>query len=183
MHSVSIRLLVAVATFVIGVAAASLWIFSHWQSAKVEPPAKISAATLIPYNPCSFSRTENQKISASEAVQLAECFVIQNGYTDLPPMEDTSNLAYETFDDAPPAERALEMRRNTLERRAYGVWDEGREKGGRWVKGGWTVAFRYNPNIEGRVRVVTMDEYGNHMRMQHPDYPLGMFKKPEEYTR
>lgn len=108
-------------------------------------------------------------------------------------MEDTSKLAYETFDDAPPAARALELRHNTLERRAYGVRDGGKGKDRVDMVDGWTVIFRYNPKpdtvqfygdrLDKIGRVVTMDAYGNHLRMQHPDYPLGMFKQPEEYTR
>lgn len=97
-------------------------------------------------------------------------------------MADTPRLFYKTFDDAPPADRALKRRHKTLERGAYGVRDEGRGKDGRWVKGGWTEGLRYTSNVEGRVRVVTMDVSGKHIRMLHPDHPSGMFRKPEEYT-
>jgi hypothetical protein len=148
-------------------------------SRSASPNLAKSAPTATP-DPCSFVPTGNEKITPSQAGQLAECFVIQNGYTDLPPMADLSKLSYETFNDGPPPEKALELRRNTLERTAWGVAREGAGKDRVWQKDGWTVAFRYHPNIEGRVRVVTMDAYGQYLRMQHPDYPPGMFKKPDE---
>ncbi len=85
------------------------------------------------------------------------------------------------------------MRRNTLERWAYGVHDGGKGKDRVDAVDGWTVIFRYNPNpdtvqfygdrLDKIGRVVTMDAYGNHLKMQHPDYPLGMFKELGEHTR
>lgn len=192
MRSISMRLIIAFVTFVVGIAAVSFWVFHRFQAVRVSPAEETRTAS-VPYNPCSFSRTENKKVTASEAVHLAECFVIQNEYTDLPPMEDTSKLVYETFDDAPPAGHALELRRNTLERRAYGVRDGGKGKERVDTTDGWTVIFRYNPKPDtvrfygdrlSKVgRIVTMDAYGNYMRMQHQDYTLSMFRKLEEYTR
>lgn len=181
MRGFSLRLTVALATFVIGVNAVSAWVFYRLQPVEDKPSANRPVATPTPYDSCLLTRTQ-KKLSESEAVRLAECFVVQNGYTDLPPMQDLSKLSYETFDDVPPAERALEVRRNTLERRAYGVRNGGKGGDRVDVADGWTVVFRYNPDTKGRGRAVTMDAYGNHIRMQHPDYPLSLFKKPEEYA-
>src|SRR5712664_1358540 len=62
----------------------------------------------------------SKRLSESEAIKKAEQFVIEQGYTDLPPTEEKSKLKPEAVfggTDAP----SLALRRNTLERSAYGV--------------------------------------------------------------
>jgi hypothetical protein len=118
-------------------------------------------------------------LSETEAIRLAEAFVINNGYTNLPPVKDLSKLAYESLDFTNPNE-ALNARRNTLERKAYGV------KAGNVGRSGWTIVFRYNvsnkqsrkliPNYEQHIkeigRAVTMSIDGSEIRMQHQDIYL-----------
>ncbi len=144
--------------------------------------------------PCFLEPSKN-KIDASEAVRLAECFVSLNGYTDFRPMSDKSKLSYESWADGPPAEEALARRKNTLLRKAYGV-REGRGRLGD-VKDGWTIAFRYNPDnlyfrsfmpdydeyVQLRVRAVTMDAYGGKMKVEHEDYNLTAFQQITELSR
>jgi hypothetical protein len=178
MRGLSIRLLIGLATFVIGVVAVSAWLYHQYQPEVIaDPPEKSSPPAPSPASsePCSRSPSE-RKIDALEAVRLAECFIAQNGYTDLPPMSDTSKLIYESFDDPPPAERALEVRRDTLERSAYSYGRDER------FRDGWVVVFRaryrpeharmvpdYEESLKKVGRCVTMDAYGNMMRVEHQD--------------
>lgn len=135
--------------------------------------------------PCLIEPSKN-KIDASEAVRLAECFVILNGYTDFPPMSDKAKLSYESWADGPPAEEALARRKSTLLWKAYGIRKETSKLGE--VEDGWTIAFRYNPYfrsfmpdfdeyVQLRVRVVTMDAYGGKMRVEHEDFNLTAFQQ------
>lgn len=186
------RIIVALVTFAIGISAAN-WLSTGRESPQtqlrgaVNPPIREYAQL-----PCDFNRSKT-KISPKEAVRLAECHVIANGYTDLPPMEDKSKLSYESWDDGPPAEEALERRHATLESRAYGVREGGRLKGGR-VTDGWSVVFLYNINnprfsvftpeflshLRTVGRCVTMDAYGGNLRVQHEDAILSTFERTKE---
>ena len=119
---------------------------------------------------------KNQRIDALEAVRIEECFVIQNGYTNLPSMKDKSKLAYEGIDSSDPDER-LRNRYDTLQPKAYGLLNSSKSNEG------WTIAFRYNANnakyrraipnfevfINGRGRAVTMDAFGESLRVRHQD--------------
>lgn len=138
--------------------------------------------------PCPMSPAK-EPIDAAAAALVAECFLIGNGYTDLPPMEDKSKLSYESWADGPPAEEALARRRDTVESRAYGVMRGVRSEDG------WAVAFRLNLNhpFFSRVRpetlehsktvgrVVTMDAYGGSLRVEHEEFPLSDFRRIEEF--
>src|SRR5437868_872461 len=53
------------------------------------------------------------------AIQVAEKFIADNGYTDLPPISDTSQLAYESIEWQSDANQMLQVRQNTLERKAF----------------------------------------------------------------
>jgi cell division protein FtsL len=72
------------------------------------------------------SHAQKRGLSETEAVKLAERFIAQNGYTDLPPEKD--KLANESFELAESLEEKLKMRRDTLERKAYGI-SSGRKGG------------------------------------------------------
>jgi hypothetical protein len=122
-----------------------------------------------------------KKLTESEAILRAEEFIIQNGYTDLPPLEDKSKLSFDIM-DGPDPETVLKYRYNTLEFKAYGIIDGSPVD----PNGGWTVVFRYNKNNEGLRqlipdfneyieeygRAVTMDAYGDNIRMVHQDIGL-----------
>jgi hypothetical protein len=113
-------------------------------------------------------------LTESEAVALAEQFIAQNGYTDLPP--DKNKLFYETIEWESNIDLMLQERHDTLERRAYGV-HEGR-KGG---ESGWTVVFRYKrprgPRARSTGRAVTMNLDGSKPRVEHVDFFLRYAKK------
>ena len=125
-------------------------------------------------------------ITESQAISIAEEFVKQNGYTDLPPSADISQLSRESLDSEDP-EEALESRRNTLERKAIGAK---REVSGSYT-GGWMVVFRYNrDNLELRQldpdfdelvdkygRAIKMNEDGSNVRIVHQEIMLEVLPK------
>jgi hypothetical protein len=114
-------------------------------------------------------------LTEAEAIRLAEQFVVENGYTDLPAMKDKAKLSYEGIDSSDPDVR-LRERYNTLERKAYAV------RGGNTTNH-WTILFRYNANnekyrrivpdyehhIKNAGRAVTMNADGSGIRMAHQD--------------
>src|SRR5215210_2870112 len=120
-----------------------------------------------------------KELTQAEAIRVAEQFVAENGYTDLPTMRDKTKLSYESIDPFDPDER-LKERLDTLERKAYAV------ARGNVRKYGWTIVFRYNANNEEHRRMnpdyekhskivgraVTMSADGSNIRMQHQEIYL-----------
>jgi cell division protein FtsL len=115
------------------------------------------------------SHAQKRGLSEAEAVKLAERFIAQNGYTDLSAEKD--KLANESIELEESLEEKLKMRRDTLERKAYGI-SSGR-KGG---SPGWTVVFRYkhpsDQQMRSNGRAVTMNLDGSEMRVEHVDFIL-----------
>ena len=104
---------------------------------------------------------KNKRLSESEAIKRAEQFVIEQGYTDLPPTDEKSRLRPEPVDGGTDAS-SLALWRNTLERLAYGVLKEG-GKNGHWV-----VVFRYSADLHSnRARAVSVDPSGKDVRIWH----------------
>jgi hypothetical protein len=137
-------------------------------------------------DPCSVVLQRKKKLDATEAIRLAECFIAQNGYTDVNPTVDQRQLAQESVDPGTD-ELGMRMRRDSLERNAYGY-----ARGAR-LSDGWTVLFRKKykaeqakliPNYEERIkktgRAVTMDAYGRAITIEHQDFYLDFpgLKKP-----
>ena len=114
-------------------------------------------------------QSQKGQLTQSEAVELAEKFIAQNGYTDLPP--DKTKLTYETIEWEGNVDKMLEQRHDTLERRAFG-FRSGR-KGG---EPGWTIVFRYkhadDPQTKAKGRAVTMNLDGSKPRVEHVDFIL-----------
>lgn len=178
MRNFSLRMIVATLTFLIGFVAFAVWLYP-FQTALQSPPQS-AKTSLAPSRP---------KISSAEAVRLAEDFVIANGYTTHPPMEDKSKLSYESWNDSPPAERALRRRHDTIESKAYGVKYE--------EKYGWSVVFRYNlknedfkgfspkllEHFKNVGRAVTMDSGGGKLQVEHEDFTLSEFQRVNEASR
>ena len=134
-------------------------------------------STDVSSDPCSVVPQKKKKLNASEAIRLAECFIIQNGYTDLDP-KDRRQLARESVGPVTD-ELGMRMRRDSLERKAYGYAN------GQSTSDRWTVLFRKKykaedanliPNYEERIRktgrAVTMDAYGGSLAMEHQDFYL-----------
>lgn len=173
MKKLRTQILVAVFTFYAGIGASLIWLAFYG-----EVIHKHSMKT------CSLAPNEI-KISESEAIRLAECFVIKNGYTAFNPIADKSEISKE-WTDSSLVEETLEMRFDTLKSKAYGVKSQGER--------GWSVVFNYNfrnPRI-GRLdskfiehlknvgRVVTIDSYGRNPRIEHEDFELETFRQTSE---
>ncbi len=114
----------------------------------------------------SASQTK-RRLSEDEVVRRAEEFIIQQGYTDLPPTQDKTKLKA-AFDEGTD-DSSIKLRRNTLLKSAYGL---SKGNGTRWL-----VVFRLNPenetyrllaiDVSKRGRAVTMDAYGGNLKVQH----------------
>ena len=135
---------------------------------------RISATILLLLLAVVVAHSQKRRLTQSEAVALAEQFIVQNGYTDLPP--DKTKLSYETIEWESNVDRMLKERHGTLESRAYGIV-RGR-KGG---SAGWTVVFRYTHPIDRRARstgrAVTMNLDGSEPRLEHVDFFLRYAQK------
>lgn len=115
-----------------------------------------------------------KEISEEEAVRAAEQFVKDNGYTD-EPVKDPKNFAPELLDKLVTPETVLKVRRNSLEKKAYGVAK--RKRGG---LPGWSVIFKriscdYCDPKKGRAVVMDLD--GSKIKMDHIDFSLDAVDK------
>jgi hypothetical protein len=108
-----------------------------------------------------------EPIDAKEAVRIAEQFVRENGYTDFVP-PDPATLQPEGIEDS-DRDRWLATRANTLAPSARGV-----RRGALDDPKGWTAGFAYVKPLEDANigRAVTMDEFGEQVRMQHQGFML-----------
>lgn len=120
----------------------------------------------------SLSNAQMKKLSEAQAVELAEKFIAQNGYTDLPPEKD--KIVHESIELVSNVDVMLKRRHNTLEREAYGL-SRGRKNG----SPGWTVVFRRSgDNGTGKLgRAVTMNLDGRKMRVEHVSFILSRVDK------
>jgi hypothetical protein len=100
-----------------------------------------------------------QNISSEKAVELAERFVRENGYSNAPDSAIKRHLDHESIELARVREELLKSRRNTLQPKAVGV---------KTTDDGWGVAFDFT-DPRGTCRVVTMQADGTQLRMQHKD--------------
>jgi hypothetical protein len=117
-------------------------------------------------------KSQAKVLDRQQAVRAAERFIVENGYTDLPPMWDTSKLTLESIEWTSDRKKILKQRHNTLERKAYGL--VGNSKG----KSGWTIVFRYKNSRNSKTgRAVTMDLDGKNKRVQHVDFILSKCKR------
>ena len=103
--------------------------------------------------------------SEEEVVKIAENFIIENGYTDLPPASDLKKIVFESVEWTDNIEEILKTRRNSLQKKAYGIL-----KGRSGKTEGFTVVFLYVDKSEKKIgRAVTMDLYGTNIRVEHKD--------------
>lgn len=118
------------------------------------------------------SNAQMKKLSEAQAVALAEKFIAQNGYTDLPAEKD--KIVNESLELTPKVDEMLRRRHNSLKREAYGV-GRGRKNGAP----GWTVVFQLaGDDGKGRLgRAVTMNPDGRRMRVEHVPFILRRVEK------
>ena len=110
-----------------------------------------------------------QQLTESQAIELAEKFVAQNGYTDLLPSKE--NLSYESIEWESNVDVMLKNRSDTLEKKAFGLTPRRKNDAP-----GWTVVFRYahpsDSSAKKNGRAVTMDVDGSDLRVEHVDFIL-----------
>ena len=142
-------------------------------------PIRARKAELNPKIESNVNETKQLKTESPEekAVRIAEKFVKQNGYTDLP--ADKNNLSHETIEYYESIDELLKQRHNTLKPKAYGILYRGRlgdEKG-------WTIVFQYSDKIIDELeklpksnpisnskligRAVTMNEKFENLLLEH----------------
>ncbi len=119
----------------------------------------------------SYKLKNGDPLDEQTAIQAAERFIADNGYTDLPPLKDPRQLTYESIEWESNAEKMLQQRHDTLERKAYSI--SPRSKGG----AGWTVGFRYKNGDTRTGRAVTMNSDGGNIRVEHQDVFLQQLEK------
>ncbi|MEO8573004.1 MAG: hypothetical protein ABI481_03470 [Pyrinomonadaceae bacterium] len=114
------------------------------------------------------------KLTEAQAVELAETFIAENGYTDLLPSKE--HLAYESIEWEPKVDEMLRMRHDTLEGKAFGIAD-----GRKGKSAGWTVVFKYTNSSDQQTRkngrAVTMNSDGSEARVEHKDFILAKVDK------
>lgn len=170
MRSLTIRLTIALITFLVGVGAAAAWLARNYRSpVTVETPVveQLPAPPVAPRDAVEAQTADGESPDA-KAVRLAEEFIARNGYTDLPP--DRDNLSYETIEWGDGVEEILRLRHDTLERKAYGLRRMGRMGGP-----GWVIVFRHRGGDDSSVktgRAVTMDKNFQNLRVEHKDFFL-----------
>ena len=118
------------------------------------------------------------QMTKEQAVKLAEQFIIDNGYTNLP--ADKSKLSYELFDQYENnVDSILKRRHNTLQPKAFCISED---------KDRWDVGFlstgvdlskldsiQRQTNLSGRVVIVMKD--GKEIRIAHKDPLFSYFIK------
>lgn len=90
-------------------------------------------------------------ITEEQAIQIAEKFVIDNGYTDLPP--DSSRIQKELFDNlASGRDEVLKRRHNRLNKKPYCICD---------IYDRWCIGFVYS-NYDTRSLDSNLNEVSFH---------------------
>jgi hypothetical protein len=117
-------------------------------------------------------------LTKDQAIKLAEQFIVDNGYTNLP--ADKSKLSYELFDMYENnVDSILKRRYNTLQPKAF-CYSEDKD---RWHIGFLSVGVNLNTldslqlqtDLQGRAVIVMKN--GKGIRIAHKDPSFSYFKK------
>ena len=105
------------------------------------------------------------ELSKSDAIEIAEKFILENGYTDAPSNQIKEDLDYESIEWANDQNELLNQRFNQLKSSAIGI-----KKGRKGGEPGWSVAFDIvDAKSNNNCRVVTMNLDGTDIRVEHVD--------------
>ncbi len=108
-----------------------------------------------------------QVLSKLDATALAEKFVVENGYTSASPERVKRQPDFESVERTDNRSEMLQQRFNTLLSKAIGA-----KQGRKGSAVGWSIAFEYTltvANMHDICRVVTMNDDGSNMHMEHVD--------------
>lgn len=113
---------------------------------------------------CNQASAPKNGISGEDAIIQAEQFIVQQGYTNLPP--EVSLLKFEKDEYASDTSKIISYRKNTLEKKAFAAKQHGSS---------WTVGFMYINKENNIGRAVTMDTLGINTIMQPKEVRLDWF--------
>lgn len=118
-----------------------------------------------------------KEISKNKAIQIAEKFIVENGYTEHP--ADKLKIEYELFDQYMNIDSILYFRHNTLYKNAYYTSQD---------EENWHIGFlsskvdlskiddeKFSHELVGRIVIVSKD--GNQVKIEHKDPIFSMFDK------
>lgn len=171
------NVLVVIVLCVLAAAALLLiWGITNWDTTD---PELLDVAVLLSTgsdDPCLYPQPTDREIDGTEAVAAAECFVIQNGYTNLPPSTDKSKIRPENVSPMTD-ESGMKMRHDSLERRAATILRSTEFFGGSWVvmfrhKGPDSVEYYSDDLANTWGRAVVMDFNGKNIRIMHSMQPM-----------
>jgi len=167
MKHCSIFTIVALITFFTGITIVAILAIRHSQSFN-KNESEIVVKNQIPIETESNSKigTLVEESPEAKAVRIAEEFVVQNGYTDLP--ADKNKISHETVEFADNLDELLKSRANTLEPKAYGILYKA--TGTKMGEKGWTIVFQ-SKNISGDYYKSIRRQTGK--KITKEDYPIG----------
>jgi len=113
---------------------------------------------------CKQTSNKNSGISAEEAINKAEQFIVEQGYTNL--QASLSTLKFEKGEFASDTSQILAYRQSTLEKKAFAAKQHGSS---------WTVGFMYINKENNIGRAVTMDTLAVNTIMQPKEVRLDWF--------
>ncbi|HKX28158.1 MAG TPA: hypothetical protein VJ302_10720 [Blastocatellia bacterium] len=124
------------------------------------------------------ARKRRSTLTEDQAIQKAEKFIADNGYTDLPPESDRRKISFQLWDASMTSDvnEILKRRRNTLKRKAYGISPlrEGKSRG-------FYVVFEpVDPRVfspEGLGQAVTVTDGGKKVGLEQKLFPLANVEK------
>ncbi len=153
-----------------------IWVSANWEFTDLESLDVVVLLRTGSDNPCLYPQPTDRYIDETEAVAAAECFVIQNGYTELPPSSDKSKITPENVFPLTD-ESGMKMRHDSLERRAATVLRDTEFFGGSLIvmfRGkGPVFAANYSDDLANTWgRAVVMDFNGKHARIMHSPHPM-----------
>jgi hypothetical protein len=174
----ALRLIVTLTAFIASIG--SVVIFSQLRQID-NVPILSGHTTSNPASPAPTIPTRQPQKSTVESkiVEIAEGFVVKEGYTDLI-APHTGPVYYEPGEHGMNYVELEKRRRNTLERKAYATY--------RWKRGKrvfWTVIFPYThllgARYQGLGRAVTMEEdkfnFVREVHLERRDVRLAKLKK------
>jgi len=134
-------------------------------SASAQTRAAADAAD--PLRRCPIAR-DSAEPADRFALRCAERFVVEQAYTELPGLTDTSRIVPEGIEWSSSKAEWRSQRHGSLEPRAVGVCTDPKDYP-------YTVVFRYR-KVRG-ARGVTLDTAFGSLRMQHQDFRLDAVEK------
>lgn len=147
---------------------------SSQRKGDTDTPSETTKTTTPP--PAKVSAKGSGGIAAREALLKAEAYIVAQGYTNADVDYKTSPITYEKGEFATDTSSILEFRKNTLEEKAMGARQYGKNFS-------WAVGFRQIPYENNTVRVVVMDSLGNNMKIapqnMREDWIMGLEARPE----